>query len=220
MSSGRPRYIAVEGPPGAGVGVLAEKLALALGARPVKDPIAENPFLDNFATDNHRFAFQAQVFSLLARYRQQGELTQGDLFRQGGVVADYMFARDRLWARIVLNADEWALYEKIQSLLHARVPAPDLVVYLTARPEVLRARIKRRVRTTDRVIESGLIDEIAQSMSGFFFRYQDSPLLVVNTSEIDDVERAVELDDIIAVIRRTKAGVHHYNPGGHPEREN
>ena len=207
-------YIAVEGPPGSGVTPLAQKLAQGLGARLVRDPTADNPFLDGFANDPKRFGFQAQLFMLLARYRQQGELNQGDLFQRGGVVADYLFARDRLWARLVLDADELRLYEKVYALLDAQVPRPDLVVYLTARPEVLRARIKRRVKPTDRVIEAGLIDEIAQSLSGYFFRYEDGPLLVVNTSEIDDVEGDF-LDEVIAVIRKTRTGVHHYIPGGH-----
>jgi deoxyadenosine/deoxycytidine kinase len=207
------RYIAVEGPPGSGVGPLAERLAQTIGARLVRDPTADNPFLEGFANDPERHRFQAQLFMLLARYRQQGELLQGDLFQRGGVVADYHFARDRLWALLVLSADELRLYEKVHALLDAQVPRPDLVVYVTARPEVLRARIKRRVKPTDRVIEAGLIEEIAQSLSGYFFRYEDGPLLVVNTSEIDDVEGEF-LDEVIAVIRRTRSGVHHYIPGG------
>lgn len=209
----RPRYIAIDGPPGAGVGDLAERLATRLGARTLRDPTAENPFLEGFSRDPRRFAFQAQLFFLLARYRQQGELLQEDLFAQGGVVADYLFARDRLWAHLTLAAEELTLYESVYSLLDARVVRPDLVVYLTARPEVLRARLQKRVKATDRVIEAGLIDEIAQSMSGFFFRYENSPLLVVNTSEIDYVEEPACLDEIIAVIRRTKMGVSHYHPG-------
>jgi deoxyguanosine kinase len=206
-------YIALEGPPGAGVSALAHKLSQAMGARLVCDPTGDNPFLEGFSNDPKRFGFQAQLFMLLARYRQQGELGQGDLFQRGGVVADYLFARDRLWARLVLDADELRLYEKVYGLLDAQVPRPDLVVYLTARPEVLRARIKRRVKPTDRVVEAGLIDEIAQSLSGYFFRYEDGPLLVVNTSEIDDVEGEF-LDEVIAVIRKTRTGVHHYIPGG------
>jgi deoxyadenosine/deoxycytidine kinase len=210
----RPRYVAVDGPPGAGVGAVAERLARIAGARLVRDPTAENPFLEGFARDAKRYAFQAQLFFLLARYRQQGELAQGDLFAAGGVVADYCFARDRLWARLTLSADELALYEKVHGLLDARVPRPDLVVYVTARPEVLRARLQKRVKSTDRVVEAGLIDEIAASMSRFFFQYDESPLLVVNTSEIDHVEER-HLDEIVAVIRRTRAGVTHYIPGGH-----
>lgn len=214
MSSTRARYIAVEGPPGAGVGVMARRLAAVLGARLVQDPTQDNPFLAGFANDNKRFAFQAQLFFLLSRYRQQGELAQQDLFARGGVIADYCFARDRLWAGLTLSADELALYEKVHALLDARVPRPDLVVYLTARPEVLRARLSKRIKSTDRVVEAGLIDEIAQAMSGFFFHY-DGPLLVVNTSEIDYVEDESKLDEIIAVIRKTRTGTNHYNPGGH-----
>ena len=211
--SARPRYIAVEGPPGSGLGTLAERLATDLGARLVRDPTTDNPFLEGFANDPRRFAFQAQLFMLLARYRQQGELGQQDLFARGGVIADYCFARDRLWAQLVLSAEEMSLYDKVHALLGARVPRPDLVVYLTARPEVLRARLRRRVKATDRVVENGLVDEIAQAMSGFFFRYTDGPLLTVNTSEIDYVEDGKALDEIVAVIRRTRAGTTHYNPG-------
>lgn len=214
-TTARARYIAIEGPPGAGVGVLAERLAAQLGARLARDPTTENPFLEGFANDPRRFAFQAQLFFLLARYRQQKELAQQDLFARGGIVADYCFARDRLWARLTLAAEELSLYEKIHALLDARVPRPDLVVYLTARPEVLRARLQKRVKPTDRIVEAGLIDEIAQAMSGFFFRYEDGPLLVVNTSEIDYVEDGTRLDEIIAVIRKTRAGVNHFIPGGH-----
>jgi deoxyguanosine kinase len=215
MTSSRSRYIAVEGPPGAGVGQLAARLAQSLGARQVHDPTVENPFLEGFAKDPRRFGFQTQLFFLLARYRQQTELSQGDLFQTGGVVADYLFPRDRLWARLALTGEEFNLYEKVYGLLDARVPRPDLVVYLTARPEVLRARLSRRVKSTDRVVASGLIDEIAKEMSEYFFRYEDSPLLVVNTSEIDFVEDPNQLDEIIAVIRKTRAGVQHYIPSDH-----
>ncbi|MSP16758.1 MAG: deoxynucleoside kinase [Myxococcales bacterium] len=215
----RARYVAIEGPPGAGVSVLARRLATATGSRLVEDGTADNPFLQGFATDPRRFAFQAQVFFLLSRYRQQGELSQGDLFAQGGVVADYCFARDPIWARIALTTEELALYERVYALLEPRVPVPDLVVYVTARPEVLRARIQRRVRATDRVVEEGRIDEIARSLGEYFFRYEASPLLVVNTSEIDynagdegDGDEA-RLAEIVAVIQRTKAGVNHYVPG-------
>lgn len=209
----RPRYIAIDGPPGAGVGVLSERLAADLGARLVRDPTADNPFLEGFANDPRRFAFQAQLYMLLARFRQQGELAQGDLFARGGIVADYCFARDRLWAQLILSPDELSLYEKVHALLGARVPRPDLVVYMTARPEVLRARLRRRVRTTDRVVDGGLVEEIASAMSRYFFAYAQGPLLTVNTSELADLEDDKVLDDLCAVIRKTRAGVTHYIPG-------
>jgi deoxyadenosine/deoxycytidine kinase len=203
--------VAVEGLPGAGVGLVAERLAGETGARLVRDPSGENPFLGHFAQEPRRYAFQAQLFFLLARYRQQTtELVQEDLFARG-TVADYCFARDRLWAQLTLSVEELGLYEKVHGLLGPKVPRADLVVYLTARPEVLRARLRRRVKSTDRVVENGFVDEIAQAMSSYFFRYVDGPLLVVNTSEID-VESEGFLAELCAVIRKTRAGINHYNP--------
>ena len=207
------RYVAIEGPPGAGVSPLAARLAARSGARLVCDPIAESPFLARFAEDPRRWAFPAQVAFLLARHRQQGELLQEDLFARGGLVADYMLARDHLWATITLSPEELALYRRIHALLDARLPPPDLVVYLTARGDVLRARLQRRLRPSDRIVEAGLVDEIAAAMSRYFFTFTDCPLLVVNTSELEAVEDPALLDEIIAVIARTRAGVQHYNPG-------
>ncbi len=206
------RYIAIEGPPGAGVSAVAERLAADLGARICRDGAGENPFLEQFSNNPAAFAFQTQVYFLLARYRQQGLLAQEDLFARG-LVSDYLFVRDRLWARLTLSDAELALYDKLHALLDTRIPRPDLVVYLTARPEVLRARLQRRVRPTDRIVEAHLIDEISAAMSRFFFQYEESPLLVVNTSEIDYFENAKRIDELVAVIKRTKTGVNHYNPG-------
>lgn len=207
----RARYIAVDGPIGVGKTALAEILARRLGARLVSEP-QDNPFIAGFYQDPRRYAFQAQVFYLLSRYQQQGELLQEDLFSQGGVVTDYLFQRDRVFAQLNLNESELALYDKVYRLLHAKVPRPDLVVYLTARPEVLAERVARR--GAGRSLPASYIADVARSYAEFFFLWQESPLLIVNTSEIDFVASPADQDDLVAVIRRTKAGISHYNPLG------
>jgi deoxyadenosine/deoxycytidine kinase len=206
------RYIAVDGPPGAGVSALARHLAAAMTATLVVDPAPKNPFQDDFARDPRRFGFQAQTFCLLARYRQQVELAQPDLFSPAGVVADYIYARDALFARITLTAEEFRLYRKIHSLLRARIPSPELVVYLTANREVLRARIRKCVAPTDRVVKLSVMDQLAAAMDEYFFSYDETPLLVINTSEFEIVEEPRHLEELIEVVRKARAGVQHYRP--------
>jgi deoxyadenosine/deoxycytidine kinase len=206
------RYLAIDGAPGAGASALARALAAATDATLAPDPAPQNPFLDDFARDPARFAFQAQTYCLLARYRQQLELTQPDLFSPRGVVADYVFARDALFAKITLRSEEFALYCKIHQLLVARLPRPDLVVYLTANREVLRGRIRRTVAPTDRVIKLKVMDELAEEMDAYFFSYDATPLLVINTSDIDIVEEPEQLEAFIEVIQAARPGVQHYRP--------
>ena len=205
------RYVAVDGPPGAGASALARTLARHTRARLVEDPAPDNPFFDDFARDPARFGFQAQLFCLLARYRQQVELAQPDLF-SAGVVADYVFARDALFAHTSLQGEELGLYRKVHTLLTERLPKPDLMVYLTADREVLRARIRRVVKSADRVIKLNVMDQFASAMDGYFFSYGETPLLVINTSEYDLVEDASCLDEFVDVIVNTRAGVQHYRP--------
>lgn len=207
----RSRYIAVDGPIGVGKTALAEILARRLGARLVREP-DDNPFLPNFYQDPRRYAFQAQLFYLLSRHHQQGELLQQDLFSRGGVVTDYLFQRDRVFAQLNLQPSELALYDKVYRLLDAEVPRPDLVVYLQATPEVLADRVRRREGGAR--VPPDYIAEVARSYAAFFFSYTESPLLIVNTSEIDFVGSPDDQDDLVAVIRRTRAGVSHYNPLG------
>lgn len=207
-----PRYVAIDGAPGAGASALAVALAEASGSRLVLDPAAAHPFRDDFARDPRRFGFQTQVFCLLARYRQQVELAQPDLFQPAGLVADYVFARDEAYARATLPPEELTLYQRIHALLEARIPTPDLVVYLTAHPDVLRTRVRRLVGSSDRVIKLNVIERLAAEMDEHFFSYEGSPLLVINTSEYDFVERPAALGEFIELIEKTRAGVHHYRP--------
>ena len=206
----RPRYIAVEGPIGVGKSTLAELLAAELGARLVREQPDDNPFLAAFYRDPRRHAMSTQLFYLLQRYQQQGELGQGDLFAQGGVVADYLFAKDRLFAALNLSNDEMALYERIYQMLRPRVSTPDLVVYLQARTPVLLERIRRRGRPAEKPIRAEYVEEVARSYAELFFHYDDGPLLIVDVSDLDFVANPEHWAELSAVIRRTRNGVNHW----------
>lgn len=206
----RPRYIAVEGPIGVGKSTLAELLASELGARLVLEQPDDNPFLAAFYRDPRRHAMSTQLFYLLQRYQQQGELGQGDLFAPGGVVADYLFAKDRLFAALNLSNDEMALYERIYQMLRPRVSTPDLVVYLQARTPVLLERIRRRGRAAEKPIRAEYVEEVARSYAELFFHYDDGPLLIVDVSDLDFVANPEHWAELSAVIRRTRNGVNHW----------
>ncbi|MCK6544702.1 deoxynucleoside kinase [Myxococcota bacterium] len=209
----RPRLIAIDGPVGVGKTTLARLLAKRLDARTVFEEAEQNPFLKEFYRDPKRYAFQAQMFFLLSRYKQQLELKQEDLFQQN-TVSDYVFQKDRIFAYLTLGEEELALYDRIYSLLDPRVPAPDLVVYLQARPEVLLDRIKSRNRDWERSITLPYLEQVSRAYNDYFFRYDRTSLLVINTSDIDIVEKESHLEDVISAIRRMRKGVQHYNPYG------
>ncbi len=207
----RPRYIAVEGPIGVGKTTLAQVLAERMGARLVLEQPEENPFLAGFYADRRKHAFQAQIFFLLSRYQQQQALFQQDLFTRS-TVSDYLFAKDRIFAALTLEPAELALYHQIYDLVGPRVVRPDLVVYLQARTEVLVQRIRKRGRDYERGIDPAYLDALAKAYSDFFFHYEDTPLLVVNTSDIDLEGNAADLEALLAVIRRHRKGTQHYVP--------
>ena len=177
------------------------------------EKVEENPFLGRFYDDPQQYRFQAQLFFLLTRYRQQQELAQADLFRQN-LVSDYLFAKDHLFAQINLDADEFALYRQLFGLLDARLPKPDLVVYLQARLDVLMARVRKRGKEYERNLTPEYVGKIAEAYREFFFHYDDTPLLVVNCSEFDFVEHAEDTADLIREIEAMGHGVQHYIPLG------
>ena len=207
------RYIAVEGPIGVGKTSLAELLAQRLQARAILEAAEDNPFLKDFYQDIRRHAFQAQLYFLLTRYRQQQGLLQFDLFRQR-LVCDYHFPRDRIFAYLTLDDHELALYEKIHAMLEPRVPKPDFVIYLQADVEALYKRIAIRGRAYERDIPRAYLEDVVQAYNHFFFHYTETPLLVVNTTEIDFVKRKGDLDDLIQQIQSVKRGTQYYVPLG------
>jgi deoxyadenosine/deoxycytidine kinase len=207
------RYIVVEGPIGVGKTTLARALCERLGARGVYEIVEENPFLASFYQDRNKFAFQTQLFFLLSRYKQQQELFQQDLFTQV-TVSDYLFAKDRIFASITLDPNELALYERVYQHLGPRVMKPDLVIYLQSRQEVLLSRIKKRGREFERKFDPEYLAELSRTYNDFFHRYDDTPLLVVNTSDIDFVESDDDFEELVRLISRITHGTHYYQPLG------
>jgi deoxyadenosine/deoxycytidine kinase len=207
------KYIVVEGPIGVGKSSLAKLLAAEFQARTLFESVEDNPFLAKFYQDRDTYAFQNQLFFLLNRYRQQRDLVQQDLFSQA-TVADYLFAKDKIFASLTLSADELALYQQIYQLLDTRLPKPDLVVFLQARPDVLYKRLKKRDKSYERSVTLEYLTEVAQAYSQFFFHYDESPLLVVNTSEIDFVASSRDLADLVREINNMGSGTQHYIPLG------
>lgn len=211
--AGEVRYIAVEGPIGVGKSSLAAALAAEYSARLVKEPLEDNPFLQKFYEDPDRYGFTAQLSFLIERYRQQQDLVQMDLFQQA-TVADYIFAKDRIFAELTLTEEELALYERIYGLLDNRVRKPDLVVFLDAKTEVLMRRLKRRNRPYEKRIGREYIERVAEAYRRFFHGYSETPLLVVNSSDIDFVENGGDFADLVREIGSMGQGVQSYIPLG------
>jgi deoxyguanosine kinase len=209
----KAKYIVVEGPIGVGKTSLAKILANEFQARTIFERIEDNPFLPKFYQSRETYAFQNQTFFLLNRYQQQMELAQHDLFNQNAI-ADYLFAKDQIFATLTLSAEELNLYQQIYALLNTRVPKPDMVVYLQARPEVLYKRVKKRDKKYERSVTFDYLTEVAQAYNQFFFHYDETPLLVVNTSEIDFVASSKDLADLIKEINNMGSGTQHFIPLG------
>lgn len=206
------RSIAVEGPIGVGKTSFVELLVKKFEANRVLEQV-DNPFLRDFYHDKPGTAFQAQLFFLLSRYRQLLDLKQRDLFRQV-TICDYIFPKDKIFAYLNLDDSELMIYDKLYALLEPQVPKPDLVIFLQADTARLMERIRRRKRDYESEISEAYVNEVNKAYNYFFFNYTATPLLVINTSEIDFVHQENDLDELVSQIRKMERGVQYYRPLG------
>jgi deoxyadenosine/deoxycytidine kinase len=205
-------YLAIEGPIGVGKTTLARLLAKKLSATLLLEDI-HNPFLSEFYAGRKGAAFQCQLFFLLTRYQQQQQLVQRSLF-DSRIVADYIPKKDRIFAHMNLSDPELVLYEKLWALLMEPLPRPDAVIYLQATTETLAKRIRSRSRDYEKRVSDEYIDQLNKAYNFFFFHYQETPLLIVNTNDVDFERSAEELDHLLEQVNRLERGVLLYAPLG------
>jgi len=204
-------YIAVEGAIGVGKTSLVERLAERLDATTVLEEWGQNPFLAPFYDGKPGAAFQVETFYLLSRYRQQQELLQRNLFAQH-TISDYVFEKSKLFAYLNLEDSELLIFEKLYGLLAEGVPSPDLVVYLQAPTDVLIKRIRTRKRPEEMNLSEEYLAEVNRAYNHYFFHYAQTPLLVVNTTDVDFVKNASDVDDLMRQIRNMGKGTQYYSP--------
>lgn len=206
------RYIAIEGVIGAGKTSLAKRIGERLNAKLIFEQFDNNPFLEKFYIDRKRFAFQTQMFFLINRFKQQQELNQEDLFSEH-LVCDYIFEKDRIFAYMNLSKDELNLYESIYPLLARTLRKPDLVIFLQSSTDRLIYNIKKRGRKIERAITRSYLQELSEAYNHYFFRYNSTPLLIVNSSEIDFVNSEKDFDELFKQIFREDRGfTEYFNP--------
>ena len=206
-----PYHIAIEGTIGVGKTSLAGILGDRLEAKLILEEFEENPFLVDFYKNSEQFAFQTQLFFLLSRYRQQQQLQQTDLFTKT-LISDYMFVKDRLFAALNLNDKEMSLYNAVARILEKNVTSPDMVIFLQSDTDRLMQNIKLRSREYEKLIDWKYIDALNQMYNEYFFRYNNSPLLIINTNDIDFVNNKKDLEEIIEFIRTPGEGTRYFNP--------
>lgn len=206
------RYIAIEGVIGAGKTSLAKKLSERLDANLILEEFETNPFLEKFYDDRKRYAFQTQMFFLINRYKQQEQLGQEDLFAKY-IVSDYIFDKDQIFAYLNLEGEELKLYENLFPLLQRSLRKPDLVIFLQSSTDRLMHNIKRRGRKIERNLTRGYISELSEAYNNFFFKYNNTPLLIVNSTEIDFINRQKDFDELFNQIFREDRGfIEYFNP--------
>ena len=206
-----PRFIVIEGPLRVGKSALARILAERLHARRIDD-CDDNPFLEDFYGEKPGAAFRAQMYFLLERQRRLREALAVE--SPGPLLSDFLMEKDRIFANLNLDDNELKLYERYYEALAAGLGAPDLVIYLQAKPEVLRARIAKKGARGETRIADEYIEEVARAYEHFFFRYSASDLLVINTSEIDFVERSADLQQLLRRLQDPVKGTQYFLPLG------
>ena len=211
MASELPfRYLAVDGPIGVGKTVLVDKLVRRFEAVKVLEDV-ENPFLPDFYRDRPGAAFQTQMYFLLSRYKQQQEVVQQELF-QRLVVSDYIFQKDRIFAYLTLGDDELAIYDKLYTTLEPQVPVPDLVLYLTADVDTCMARIRKRARSFEKEISDEYMAELIDAYNHYFHYYNRSPLLVVDTRNLNFPDSKGDFEELVSQLERPIRGTEYFVP--------
>ncbi len=210
-----PRFIAVEGPIGVGKTTLARRLAETLNYDTLLEAVEDNPFLERFYADPRANALPAQLFFLFQRTRQIQQLRQGDMFRPVRV-ADFLLDKDPLFARVTLDDEEFHLYQQVYDQLTIDKPAPDLVIYLQAPPETLMTRIQKRGVAMERAITTDYLRQLNEAYTQFFHYYDDAPLVIVNTRDIDVAGNDLDYRRLVEFLINVKSGRHYYNPQYNP----
>lgn len=205
------KFIVVEGPIGVGKTSLARRLAKTFSADLVLEQADENPFLERFYRNPKSGAFPTQLFFLFQRARQLEELLQQDLFAATRV-GDYLLDKDRLFARLTLDGEEYGLYEQVYTKLAVRTPTPDLVIYLQAPVDVLMERIARRGIRYEQQIDRAYLEKLMEAYARYFHEYSASPLLIVNAASVDFVSNDADYAQLVEQVLRTKRGRHYFNP--------
>jgi deoxyguanosine kinase len=205
------RFVVVEGPIGVGKTSLARRLARSFGSELILEQADENPFLERFYRNPKSAALQTQLFFLFQRTRQLENIRQHDLFDTVRV-ADYLIDKDKLFGRLTLDEEEFALYDQIYARLATDTPVPDLVIYLQAPVDILLERIARRGIKYEQQIERDYLEKLQEAYARFFHGYDASPLLIVNAAQADFVSNDQDYNQLFEQIKRTRRGRHYFNP--------
>lgn len=213
-----PRYIVVEGPIGVGKTSLCQRLADHLGAETLLEQAEDNPFLERFYQNPRHAALPTQLFFLFQRARQLQGLRQSDMFASAIRIADFLMDKDRLFAQITLDDDEFRLYDQVYSSLKLDAPQPDLVIYLQAPVTTLLERVNKRGRKIERHIEPAYLQKLSDAYTKFFYYYNETPLLIVNAAELDLVDNKQDFELLMDRITQIKSGRHYFNPIPFPSR--
>ena len=208
-----PRYIAIEGPIGIGKTTLAKRLAESFNYETLLEDAEENPFLERFYQDRRSNALPTKLYFLLQRMRKLQDLRQGDIF-QPVRVSDFLIEKDPLFARITLDDNEYHLYQTVYDNIIEDLPKPDLVIYLQAPTDTLYDRVQMRGNAIERPIEQAYLQQLNDAYTQFFYHYDDTPLLIVNTEVINLAQGNMDYQNLVKYILQIKSGRHYYNP--HP----
>ena len=208
-----PRYIAIEGPIGIGKTTLAKRLAESFNYETLLEDAEENPFLERFYQDRRSNALPTQLYFLFQRMRKLQDLRQGDIF-QPVRVSDFLIEKDPLFARITLDDNEYHLYQTVYDNIIEDLPKPDLVIYLQAPTDTLYDRVQMRGNAIERPIEQAYLQQLNDAYTQFFYQYDDTPLLIVNTEVINLAQGNMDYQNLVKYILQIKSGRHYYNP--HP----